>query len=252
MMFREAMVKERPSPQQWPHRPYAELLHADILPPNLANLVVDCMRAYGATTLGVVANVSVARPSGRAILGFISYGYAQALLRLDRIEEYLLFLYSHRYHAHTRGSWTAGEVSGINGGTATFCIPAQQTIPMLVRWMLVLEDSDEDRLYLAKGVPRDWVTSGKEIKIAQAPTRWGRINFSLISKPEPKTVVATVELARPGAPKELHVKLRLPAQSPLGTVTVNGRPAPLGGLHGDTVVVQTGTETHFEVVGQFT
>ncbi len=73
------------------------------------------------------------------------------LLRLDRVEEYLLFCYSHRYHDHTPGSWTAGEVAGITGGTATFCIPAQQTIPLLVRWMLVLEDSDEDRLYLGAG-----------------------------------------------------------------------------------------------------
>ena len=48
------------------------------------------------------------------------------LLRLDRVEEFLLFLYSHRFHDHTPGSWTAGEVAGINGGTATFCIPAQQ------------------------------------------------------------------------------------------------------------------------------
>ncbi len=42
----------------------------------------------------------------------------------------------------TRGSWTAGEVSGITGGGAIFCIPAQQTIPLLVRWMLVFEDND--------------------------------------------------------------------------------------------------------------
>jgi len=62
-----------------------------------ANLVIDCMRAYGATTLGVVANVEPPHPNGRDILGFISYGYAQALLRLDRIEEYILFLYAHRY-----------------------------------------------------------------------------------------------------------------------------------------------------------
>ncbi len=117
------MEQERPSPQQWPHRPYAELLHADMLPPELANLVIDCMRAYGATTLGVVANVERPHPTGRDILGFISYGYALTLLRLDRIEEYLLFLYSHRFHDHTRGSWTAGEVSGIDGDTATFCIP---------------------------------------------------------------------------------------------------------------------------------
>ena len=73
------------------------------------------------------------------------------VLRLDRVEEFLLFLYSHRFHDHTPGSWTAGEVSGIGGGTAIFCIPAQQTIPLLVRWMYALEDSDADRLYLAKG-----------------------------------------------------------------------------------------------------
>src|SRR5436189_6482407 len=62
------------------------------------------------TTMGVLANVSSARAGGRAILGFIAYGHAQMLLRLDRIEEYLLFLYAHRYHDHTPGSWTAGEV----------------------------------------------------------------------------------------------------------------------------------------------
>jgi len=250
LTFRESMEQERPSPQQWPHRPYAELLHADVLPPNLANLVIDCMRAYGATTLGVLANVGRANPRGRAILGFIAYGYAQMLLRLDRVEEFLLFLYSHRYHDHTRGSWTAGEVSGITGGTATFCIPAQQTIPLLVRWMLALEDSDEDRLYLARGVPRDWVASGKDIKIDQAPTRWGRINFNLAAKPAARSVVATAELARPGAPKELYVKLRVPARNPLRTVTVNGRPASLGGLHNDMVIIATGNERHFEVIGQ--
>jgi hypothetical protein len=39
------------------------------------------------------------------------------------------------------------RVSGVTGDGATFCIPAQQTIPPLVRWMLVFEDPDEDRLY---------------------------------------------------------------------------------------------------------
>jgi hypothetical protein len=250
LTFRESMEKERPSPQQWPHRPYAELLQADVLPANLANVVIDCMRAYGATTLGVVANVGRARPGGRAILGFISYGYAQMLLRLDRVEEYLLFLYSHRYHDHTRGSWTAGEVAGIGGGTAIFCIPAQQTIPLLVRWMLVLEDSDEDRLYLAKGVPRDWVASGKPIRIEQAPTRWGRVNFELQAKPAAKTIAATVELSRAGSPRELHVKLRLPLEQKLQSTTVNGQPASLGGPHSDTVIIQTRGRSRFEVTGR--
>ncbi|OFW20636.1 MAG: Tat pathway signal protein [Acidobacteria bacterium RIFCSPLOWO2_12_FULL_66_21] len=247
--FREAMAAERPSPQQWPHRLYAELLHADVLPADLANLAIDTLRNYGGTTLGVVANIGPARPGARSILGFISYGYAQMLLRLDRIEEFLLFLYSHRYHDHTRGSWTAGEVSGIRGGTSLFCIPAQQTIPLLVRWMLVLEDSDEDRLYFGKGLPASWVMSGHPVAVSQAPTRFGRVDFNLVSKPPEKSMEATVKLARAGAPAEIQVKLRSGNGARLQRATVNGRHAALGGPQGDTVVIQTRGDERFAVTG---
>jgi hypothetical protein len=250
LTFKEAMRTERPSEQQWPHRPYAELVMADVLPHPLANQVVDTMRAYGATTMGVLANVG-GGGGNRAILGFIAYGYAEALIRLDRIEEYLLFCYGHRYHDHSPGSWTAGEVAGLGPGKPTFCIPAQQTIPCVVRWMLAIEDHDEDRLYLAKGLPRAWVASGKPVGIQQAPTRWGRINFQLQHRPPTRNVVATVELARAGSPKELHVKMRMPAPNAIKTAIVNGRPATLGGVHGDTVIVPTGTEKHFEIVGVY-
>lgn len=251
LTFWESMEKERPSPQQWPHRAYAELLQADVLPANLTNLLVDCMQAYGATTLGVLANVERPHPDGRDILGFISYGYAQALLRMDRIEEFLLFLYSHRFHDHTRGSWTAGEVAGIDGDEAIFCIPAQLTIPLLVRWMLVLEDSDDDRLYFGKGLPRKWVASGEAIKIDGAPTRWGRVNFSMRAEPSTKLIKAQVELARPQAPSEIQVKLRMPKSNKLGAVTVNGHPAEFGGLHRDTVIIKTGNEKRFELAAEY-
>lgn len=78
-----------------------------------------------------------------------------------------------------------------------------------------------------------------------APTRWGRVSLHLQNRPEAKTVVATVELARPGAPKELHVKLRMPRESAVTSATVNGRRAAIGGIHGDTVVLSTGSEMRF-------
>jgi hypothetical protein len=251
LTFWESMEKERPSPQQWPHRGYSELLQADVLPANLANLVIDCMRAYGGTTLGVVANVERPHPEGRDILGFISYGYAQMLLRLDRIEEFLLFLYSHRYHDHTRGSWVAGEVAGIDGDNALFCIPAQLTIPLLVRWMLVLEDSDEERLYLGKGLPREWVASGEEIRIEAAPTRWGRVGFAMKADPAKQAVQANVRLARAASPEEVQVKVRLPKKNALKAVTVNGENARFGGPHGDTVIFATKGGKNFDVVVEF-
>jgi hypothetical protein len=249
LTFRESLEKEHPSPQQWPHRPYAELLQADVLPPRLANLVIDCMRAYGATTLGIVANISHFTEKEREILGFISYGYAQMLLRLDRIEEYLLFLYAHRYHVHSRGSWVAGEVTGITGDSSLYCVPAQQTIPLLVRWMLVLEDSDKDILYLAKGLPRQWVSSGKQIRIENAPNRWGRVTFDLVAKPETHSVVGRVQLTGPRVPDEVHFKLRLPLEMMLRSVAVNGESASLAGIHNDTVVIKPGGKREFEIVG---
>lgn len=251
MTFRDSLAKERPSPQQWPHRPYAELLQADVLPADLANLVINCMRAYGATTLGVVANVGRPHPGYREILGFISYGYAQMLLRLDRVEEFLLFLYSHHYHDHTRGSWTAGEVSDINGGTALFCIPAQQTIPLLVRWMLVLEHSDEDVLYLAKGIPRSWLVSGKPVRIENAPTRWGRVSLELQAEPSGRSIAGKILLATSGKPSQIHLKLRLPLQYALSRVTVNGRDAKLAGNRNDTVVISTGQQKQFDIRAQY-
>jgi hypothetical protein len=248
--FRETFKKSEVPVQLWAHRPYCELLQADMLPDDLANLVIDCMRGYGATTLGVVANVGPAEPKSRAILGFISYGYAQELLRLDRVEEYLLFLYSHRYHDHNPGSWTAGEVSGLEGDASLFCLPAQQTIPLLVRWMLVFEDSDEETLYLGKGLPREWLGSGKEIAIDGAPTRWGRVHFKIAANLGAKRIEATVQLAKGEAPKEVHVKLRLPVANKLAAVTVNGKACVLGGRRKDTVIVTVGNERAFEVVGQ--
>ncbi|HKO20605.1 MAG TPA: hypothetical protein VJU82_17145 [Acidobacteriaceae bacterium] len=246
--FREAMDKERPSEQQWSHRCYTELLQANVLPAAQANTVIDTMRSYGATTIGVVANVGRANPNGRAILGFISYGYAQMLLQLGRIEEYILFLYAHRYHDHSRGSWTAGEVAGISGGGALFCIPAQQTVPLLVRWMLVFEESDANILHLGRAIPRDWIASGKPIGIEGAPTRYGRVTYRLETR-ENDVLAATVSLPQAGAlPKELHVAFRVPRGRKISGVTVNGKPGSLRGAEGETAVIPPEGQRKFEVI----
>lgn len=225
--FRVAMAaKPSVSEQDWPHRLYAELLHANILPDDLQNQVHDTCRAYGATSMGVVANVTPT-PSNytRDILGFISYGYALSLLYQDRIDEFVLFMYTHRYHVHSRGAWNAAEVAGTAGSSSTFCNPAQLTIPSLVRWALVLDhqDLDVDKLYLGKGVPRAWLATGKEISIKQAPTRWGRVDYS-IQAGAGGVVTAKVKFGEK-VPKEFEVKLRFPKGSKVGSVTVNGQAA---------------------------
>jgi hypothetical protein len=248
LTFREALAKEHPSEQGWSHRCYTEMLHPDVLPASQANTIIDCMRAYGATTAGVVANVEPANPHGRDILGFISYGYAHTLLCLNRIEEYILFLYTHRYHDHSRGSWTAGEVSGITGSGALFCIPAQQTIPLLIRWMLVFEEFDAERLHFGRAIPRDWIATGERIEIVGAPTRWGRVNYRL-ERRDLNALVATITLQERGdLPEELHITFRAGRDRKLLSAKLNGKATGFEGPHQDAVVVRPHGERNFEVV----
>jgi hypothetical protein len=49
---------------------------------------------------------------------------------------------------------------------------------------------------------------------------------------------------------EVNFKLRLPLESKLRNVTVNGHPAKLSGPHGGTVIIATGGEKKFEIVAQ--
>jgi hypothetical protein len=66
-----------------------------------------------------------------------------------------------------------------------------------------------------------------------------------------KTVTANVELAQAGSPKEIQVKLRVPAQNVLHNITVNGQPGSLAGRHNDTVIISTGNAKQFEVIAQW-
>ena len=116
--------------------------------------------------------------------------------------------------------------------------------------MLVSEDSDEDRLHFGRALPSAWLASGKEIRIDQTPTRWGRVNFRLAANMSARTATARVELAKGPLPRELSVKFRLPKENGLRSATVNGKPAKIGGTHGDSVIITPGTERQFEIAGQ--
>ncbi|RDW63256.1 hypothetical protein BP6252_10801 [Coleophoma cylindrospora] len=239
MTVRECMETESQCQQMWSHRVYAEMLQPGILPANLANQTINSMQAYGITSLGVVANVGLISPQSRDILGFISYGYAQALLLLGRVDEFILFLYSHRYHVHSRGQWIATEVAGTYGGTGDenpFCLPAEMTIPIIMRLALVLEHPDDDVLFFGRGVPAAWLETGKEISIKQAPTRWGRVDFSVQMDTKAKKVHATVVLAG-SPPAKLHVKIGLLQNQTIDATMVNNQTGVL--FTGDELVLDT-------------
>lgn len=73
------------------------------------------------------------------------------------VREFLLLYYAHAFHLHTRGTWTAFECADMDRDRAEhlpYCAPAQLTIPILTKWMLVFEDPATSQAWLAKAVPR--------------------------------------------------------------------------------------------------
>jgi len=48
----------------------------------------------------------------------------------------------------------------------------------------------------------------------------------------------------------LHAKLRMPRQTSVERAIVNPHSLPPGGSMGDTVIFSTGSQRHFEIVGQ--
>ena len=49
----------------------------------------------------------------------------------------------------------------------------------MLRWLLVFEDPDAEVLWLGRGMPRPWLSDGKLVSVASAPTRWGRVGFAI-------------------------------------------------------------------------
>jgi hypothetical protein len=116
------------------------------------------------------------------------------LLLADDIETFLLQLFTAAAHANTRGSWTAPEETDIGGGAMPYASSSQMLMPINLRWMLLWEHPLTNRtLWLARAVPRSWLSEGNNVSIASAPTSFGRVTYTIVSAIESRgCVVATV------------------------------------------------------------
>jgi len=204
------------------YRYWLEMLSADFLSPEAAAAIVEYRRRHKGEFFGMTR-----------FFGHLDdwpyANYARALLTLDRIEHFLLGFYGHLAHHQMRGTFQDFEQvqafeTGGRSNVADYCVPAQLTVPLLLRWMLVFEERDRDCLWLCKAAPRRWFAAGQHFSVTAAPTRWGRLSFSV----ETHTNQVTVHLVPPPKPVEtVYLRIRPPSRMSLRKATLNGRPAPL-------------------------
>jgi hypothetical protein len=221
--FDVAVPKDIHDPQFRAYRAYMELLFSGCLTRAEVDTIVRYREAHRDLLLGVPAAYGY---SSREMGGFLSYGHAYGLLQHDFVRAFLLELYSLAAHQYTRGTWTAPETRRLDPGewAAPYCVPAQLSVPLLVRWLLAFEDPQADTLWLCKGAPRDWFREGSTVAASGIPTRWGKVSFQITSHLDARRMEATIELPASAAPGKTKLRLRVPEQRPIASVLLGGRP----------------------------
>jgi hypothetical protein len=89
------------------------------------------------------------------------------------------------------------------------------------RDMMLMEDGSS--LWIARGTPRVWLEQGKRISVKNAPTYFGPLAYEIVSDADNGKISATIEVPSRKSPESITLRFRHPKQSPIKSVTVNGK-----------------------------
>ena len=244
--FHVAVARDKLDPQFRSYRAYAEMLYSGILTRDQAETIVKYRAVHHDIILGIPTVYGLATHEWGA---FVAYGHAYGLLQHDAVREYLLTLYSLVAHQYTRGTWTAPETRNIDPKrfAAPYCAPAQMTVPLLTRWLLVFEEPSSDVLWLAKATPRSWLAEGQHIAVTNASTRWGRVSFAVHSHLDSGRIEARLDLPRRATEACVKLRVRVPENHRIRAVLVNGKTWDQFDAQEETVTLPPGSAGRVEL-----
>jgi hypothetical protein len=246
--FHVAVPKDSGDPQFRSYRAYMEMMYSGILTKEQVEWIAKYRRAHYDTILGVPT--AYGYKTGE-LAGFLSYGHGYGLIQNDDLREALLLVYSVMAHQNTRGTWTAPETRSIKGenNAAPYCTPAQLVVALMTRWMMVFEDPMSETLWLGKALPRKWLEDGKTVSIEGTPTRWGKVGFEM--RAHAGQVMTTVTLPKKGLAAEIKLRLRVPGDRKMKSVTVNGKSWTDFDAAGELVTIRQGMAGSVKVVAEY-
>jgi hypothetical protein len=159
---------------------------------------------------------------------------ARFLADNDKPDQLVLSLYGHLAAGMTEGTFVSGEaatVAPLAGAyyRAMYLPPngaSNAAFLATLRMMLVHERSDREGdslgLELAFATPRAWLRPGRRILVRNAPTSFGPVSFML--EAGGSSVHASVTVPERAPPRTLKLRLRLPRDRRITSVTLDGRP----------------------------
>ena len=247
--FHIAVPKDTADPQFRSYRAYMEMLYSGILSKEEVQMVVDYRANHHDTILGVPT--AYGYKTGE-MAGFLSYGHGFGLIQYDMPREALLLTYSIMAHQYTRGTWMAPETRSVIPGkeAAPYCTPAQLVVALMMRWMLVFEDPQSATVWIDKATPREWLADGKHISATGAPTRWGRVSYSITSHLGSGTIEGELNLPMNYTAQTI-VRLRAPGDARMKSVTVSGKTWTNFDAGSETITLPAGMTGKVKVVANY-
>lgn len=246
--FDVVVRRDLADPQFRAYRTYNEMMYSGSLSAEQVRGIVDYRSHHRDVILGLPLAYNK-----QEFAGFLAYGYGYGLIQSDMIREALLLMYSDMAHQYTRGAWMAPETRRplVSEDATQYCTPAQLFASLMTRWLLVFEDPESDTLWLGKAVPRRWLEDGKIIAVADVPTRWGRIGFTIRSRVAQGEVSARLELPKAGLPALTKLRLRPSGEARMKAVTLNGKPWPQFDPTTEVVAIPPGTAGIVDIAAHY-
>ena len=140
------------------YRYYPEMLSSMLLPEKYSDAIVGMRENVGGELLAMTRFLD--RLDDWPVLN-----YARFLIETERIEKYLLLLYSHTAHHGEPERMSYYEQVAINGAVkANDCIPSLLTSATMLSWCFAYEGISENKLKLLSAIPRKWYNGGFSAK----------------------------------------------------------------------------------------
>ncbi len=172
--------------------------------------------------------------AGNAIHPLYTWGRAYALLLRHEPEKVLLTFYSALANAYTRGSFIAGEFTGIAPekgeyyrrlylppNTASNALLLRMLRHMLVHEQDLQQDGLHDELWITSATPRAWMEDGKTLRLGKMPSRFGRLDLVLRSAIAQRRIQGEISFERDLGGKKALWFVRAPGQLKIAKACLN-------------------------------
>jgi len=151
-----------------------------------------------------------------------SYGYWMNCLERDEVRRVILGLYTTLAYGMSRDTYSSGEAQSPHAGVGDrmphLYSGTQQLL--LLRNMLLRESGET--LILGQAVPRPWLENGKEVRVEDAPTSFGKVGYTIKSHDGAARMTVRLDPPTKKPPKAITIRLRHPAGKPIQSVKIDG------------------------------